>query len=116
MEYKGRPSIGDSHKRSMVELIPPVPFSINQSYNADREKQDAENKENKRLLNKTNVAKIEKKLIKHFISIDNKKYIKSSSTIKFHLNTARENGDLQAGLMKRILIVLKILQVQILDL
>jgi len=48
LEYKGRPSIGDSHKRSMVELIPPVPFSINQSYNADREKQDAENKENKR--------------------------------------------------------------------
>ena len=35
-------------QRSMVELIPPVPFSINQSYNADREKQDAENKENKR--------------------------------------------------------------------
>ena len=68
------------------------------------------------LLNKTNVAKIEKKLIKHFISIDNKKFIKSLSTIKFHLNTARENGDLPAGLMKRILIVLKILQVQILDL
>ena len=68
------------------------------------------------LLNKTNVAEIEKKLIKHFISIDNKKFIKSSLTIKFHLNTARENGDLQAGLMKRILIVLKILQVQILDL
>lgn len=46
-EYKGRPSIGEP-KKAMADMIPAIPFSLNQSINAHGEEVTAQDKENRK--------------------------------------------------------------------
>lgn len=58
-EYKGRPTAGEHKERSSSEMVPPNPYSISYTSNADSEQQLSMGKENKRL---TAVSKFNTKL------------------------------------------------------